>query len=73
MRLSRDTDESTSPARQRQAIGSFASMHGHTITHVAEDIDVSGSIAPADRPDLGPWLARMDEWDAIIVAKPGPA
>ncbi len=45
-------------------------MHGHTITHVAEDIDVSGSIAPADRPDLGPWLARMDEWDAIIVAKP---
>jgi site-specific DNA recombinase len=70
VRLSRDTDESTSPARQRQAIGAFASMHGHTITYIAEDIDVSGSIAPADRPDLGPWLARMDEWDAIIVAKP---
>jgi len=70
IRLSRDTDETTSPARQRQAIESFASMHGHTITHIAEDIDVSGSIAPADRPDLGPWLARMAEWDAIIVAKP---
>lgn len=70
IRLSRDTDETTSPLRQRQAIEAFAATHGHTVTHIAEDIDVSGAIPPADRPQLGPWLARSDEWDALIVAKP---
>jgi site-specific DNA recombinase len=70
VRLSRDTDETTSPARQRAAIESWSAAGGHTITHIAEDIDVSGAVAPADRPELGQWLKRPDEWDAIIVHKP---
>ncbi len=45
-------------------------MGGHAIVHIAEDLDVSGAVPPADRPELGPWLARPGEWDALIVAKP---
>jgi site-specific DNA recombinase len=73
VRLSRDTDDTTSPARQRQAIEAFAVMGGHTVVHVAEDIDVSGAVPPAERPELGPWLtdpARLAQWDACIVHKP---
>lgn len=56
IRLSRDTEESTSPDRQRAAIMDYAAEHGHTIIGWAEDIDVSGSVSPFDRPGLGPWL-----------------
>ena len=33
---------------------------------------MSGSISPFDRKDPGPWRtdpAKVDQWDAIIVAK----
>jgi site-specific DNA recombinase len=70
IRLSVSTDESTSPERQREKIETWAAAHGHTVTGWAEDIDVSGKIAPAMRPELGPWLRQPDRWDALVAAKP---
>lgn len=36
---------------------------------LAEDLGVSGAVGTFDRPQLGPRLARADEWDGLIVAK----
>ncbi|MEV1328922.1 recombinase family protein [Micromonospora costi] len=56
VRLSREREESTSVVRQRQYIQSWAEQNGHTIVGWAEDTDVSGSVAPWERPELGEWL-----------------
>jgi site-specific DNA recombinase len=71
-RLSRRTDESTSIERQRERITLRARADGHTLVHVTEDTDVSGSISPFDRESLGPWLTdpdKIDQWDALMVVK----
>jgi site-specific DNA recombinase len=70
VRLSHETDETTSPVRQRKAIESYATANGHTVVAFAEDLDVSGAVEPRKRPQLGQWLARPDDWDAVIAAKP---
>ena len=50
VRLSVMTDETTSPERQREAV----------------DLDVSASaFGPFDGPQLGGWLARPDDFDAL--------
>lgn len=72
VRLSRDTDETTSPERQREAITAYAERKGHRIIGWAEDLDISGKIEPKKRPGLGPWLTKPDklaQWDALIVHK----
>lgn len=56
VRLSRDKDDSTSVARQRDYITSWADQNGHEIVGWAQDIDVSGGVAPWLRPKLGQWL-----------------
>ncbi|MFD6712354.1 hypothetical protein AMK25_22350 [Micromonospora sp. TSRI0369] len=56
VRLSREREESTSVARQRQYIQSWAEQNGHTLIGWAVDTDVSGSVAPWERPELGAWL-----------------
>jgi site-specific DNA recombinase len=56
VRLSHSTDESTSPARQRQRIDWWTGGNAATPVDVAEDLDVSGSVSPFDRDQLGPWL-----------------
>lgn len=56
LRLSRATDESTSVVRQRASIERWAESRGHTIVGWAEDVDVSGAVAPWQRPELGKWL-----------------
>jgi site-specific DNA recombinase len=68
-RLSDLTDETTSPERQKAKIATYANLHDHEVVGLAEDLDVSGAISPFQRPALGPWLARADEWDGLIVAK----
>jgi site-specific DNA recombinase len=68
-RLSDLTDETTSPERQKQRITTYASLQEHEIVGWAEDLDVSGAVSPFDRPRLGPWLKRPDEWDGLIVSK----
>jgi site-specific DNA recombinase len=57
-RLSHDTDESTSIARQQEAIGYAAKARGDELVHVTVDTDVSGALSPFLRPELSPWLAR---------------
>jgi site-specific DNA recombinase len=69
VRLSDLTDETTSPERQRNKINTYARLHEHEVVGLAEDLDVSGAISPFERPKLGPWLARSDDWDGLIVAK----
>ncbi|MFE9956916.1 recombinase family protein [Micromonospora sp. NPDC005299] len=70
VRLSRETDESTSPERQRETVTKWADLHGHTIIGWAEDLDVSGALSPWERPGLGPWLSgRTDEFDGLVAWK----
>jgi DNA invertase Pin-like site-specific DNA recombinase len=74
IRLSVLDDESTSPERQFGKIETFARLGDHELVPITEadyDLDISGAVSPFDRPGLGPWLKddRLDEWDAICVAK----
>jgi len=71
IRLSRATEESTSPERQREIIQRWADDNEHTIIGWAEDLDISGSVDPFDTPALGPWLAdeRLHEWDILCSWK----
>jgi site-specific DNA recombinase len=71
IRLSRATDESTSPERQREVIETWAKSNDHEVVGWAEDLDVSGSVDPFDTPALGPWLteSRQHEWDVICAWK----
>ncbi|MFD4833762.1 recombinase family protein [Streptomyces uncialis] len=72
VRLSVLTDETTSPERQREADDIAAAAlsidfgEGDQLRE-AVDLDVSASkISPFDRPELGQWLARPDEFDALV-------
>ncbi|AGK87512.1 integrase [Mycobacterium phage HINdeR] len=71
IRLSRLSDESTSPERQREIIEGWAKSNDHTIVGWAEDLDVSGSVDPFDTPALGPWLSepKLHEWDILCAWK----
>lgn len=72
VRLSRLTDETTSPERQQDQIRTWARLHGHTVVHITEDLAVSGSVPAATRPQLGPWLtdpSLMARWDVLVAAK----
>ena len=71
-RLSRKSDESTSIVRQREQITLTAKVRGDTLAHMTEDTDVSGSVSPFERDDLGQWLTdpdKISQWDGLIVAK----
>ncbi|MEU1018083.1 recombinase family protein [Streptomyces sp. NPDC005900] len=72
VRLSVLTDETTSPERQREADDKVAAElnidfgSGDTLRE-AVDLDVSASkIAPFDRPALGQWLARPEQYDVLV-------
>jgi site-specific DNA recombinase len=72
LRLSRDSDESTSIARQREQITLWAKLDGHEVIGFTEDTDVSGSVSPWKRPGLGPWLTdpvKVGSWDILVSAK----
>ncbi len=72
VRLSVLTDETTSPERQREADDLAAAAHNISFgegdqLREAVDLDVSASkTSPFDRPALGQWLARPDEFDALV-------
>lgn len=72
VRLSRHTDESTSVSRQREQIRTWASLYGHDVVAIAEDLDTSGKTAAAERASLGPWLSDpvlVTRWDILVCAK----
>ncbi|WP_127360036.1 recombinase family protein [Actinacidiphila soli] len=67
IRLSANHDHTTSPGRQREADETAAEALGLVIIGWAEDLNVSASkVSPFDRPQLGDWLQRPSEFDAII-------
>ncbi|MFD3638740.1 recombinase family protein [Streptomyces griseus] len=72
VRLSVLTDETTSPERQREADDKVAAelnidFGSGDALREAVDLDVSAStFGPFDRPELGGWLARPDEYDALV-------
>ncbi|WP_308409109.1 recombinase family protein [Streptomyces sp. AC558_RSS880] len=68
LRLSVLTDETTSPERQRAANQGAASALGIDLgNREAVDLGVSASkTTPFERPELGAWLRRPDEFDALV-------
>ncbi|MFJ9207511.1 recombinase family protein [Streptomyces sp. NPDC102264] len=72
VRLSVLTDETTSPERQREADDKVAAelnidFGSGDALREAVDLDVSASkVAPFDRPALGGWLDRPDQYDALV-------
>ncbi|MFD8262342.1 recombinase family protein [Streptomyces griseoluteus] len=67
IRLSVRTDETTSPARQREANERSARAMNARIIGEAEDLDVSASrTTPFERPELGKWLDEPSRFDAIL-------
>lgn len=66
VRLSVETDETTSPGRQRAANEGAAASVGARIIGEAVDLGVSASkTTPFERPELGPWLAQPDSFDVL--------
>ena len=62
-----DSDDTTSPQRQRLEITARAAARGSEIIGWAEDLDVSASkVHPMKRPELARWLARPAEFDELI-------
>lgn len=69
VRLSRETEESTSPERQRVACEALCAARGWQVIAVEEDIDVSGYLRGLDRPGLQRVLSRLSEFDVIVFFK----
>ncbi|WP_245687133.1 recombinase family protein [Streptacidiphilus griseoplanus] len=68
LRLSVLTDETTSPERQREANQRAAASLGIDLAdREAVDLGVSASkTTPFERPELGAWLRRPDDFDALV-------
>jgi site-specific DNA recombinase len=48
----------------------WAQHEGHVIVHVSRDKNVSGAVAPWERPGLGPWLTdpvKLVQYDGIVA------
>jgi site-specific DNA recombinase len=69
IRLSHNTEETTSPSRQKEAIESWASSNDAKIIGWATDLDVSAKITPWGRPELGEWLKAPDQYEVLAFAK----
>jgi len=71
LRVSTDSqaDSGAGQAAQRQAIETFATTNGMTITGWFEDAGVSGAAAIEDRPGLVAALAGLRRGDVLLVAK----
>ena len=55
--------------RQRDALTAALPEPGHQFVGFAEDEGVSGAVSPFRRPELGPWLTRLSDWDALAIAR----
>lgn len=70
VRLSRETEATTSPERQREIIENWVKIHDYQLIDIAEDLGVSGSIHPWVRPGLRPWLADWhSNYDMIVGSR----
>lgn len=55
-RLSRSSDITSSPGKQRDQVLAAVQAYGGHIIAWADDWEVSGAADPMQRPKLGPWL-----------------
>lgn len=64
-------DQNLSPEAQKKALGDWCNIFGHTLVHVYEDVGLSGSLEPADRPQLMAALEHLRKIDqpCLLVAK----
>lgn len=68
VRLSRVTDATTSPERQLKACKDLCAQRGYEVVGIAEDLEISaGKTTPFNRPQLGKWLKRPNEFDVLVV------
>lgn len=65
LRISRDTDASSSVGQQRGRGHTYVDHEGYALVGEAVDEDVSGGIPPAERPDLGKWMKTPTYYDVI--------
>jgi site-specific DNA recombinase len=65
VRLSKDTPDTTSPARQREAIERLCADRRWELVHTFEDIDVS-AYNGRHRPQFDNMMRRLHEIDAIV-------
>lgn len=69
-RLSRVTDATTSPERQRKDCEDLVRARGWEIVGYAKDLDTSGAVSPFERAKLGRWLNhRASDFDVLVVSK----
>ena len=56
---------------QRATGEKWAAERGHEIVGTIQDLGVSASVSPFDRPDLGPWLSpeKAGDWDVLVFSK----
>jgi DNA invertase Pin-like site-specific DNA recombinase len=55
---------------QDQKAAEWARREGHKIIHATKDRNVSGAMAPWERPELGPWLtdpAKVVLYDGVVA------
>ncbi|MCV7409223.1 recombinase family protein [Mycobacterium florentinum] len=70
-RLSKVSDATTSPERQREICEELCQQRGYEVVGIAEDLDVSGSVDPFNRrkrPNLARWLANEEQPFDLLVA-----
>ena len=56
---------------QQETGTKWVAERGHQIVGTIQDLGVSASVSPFDRPDLGPWLSeeKSHEWDLLVFSK----
>lgn len=69
VRLSRDSDTSTSVASQTAACEAYAAQRGWRVLFIAEDVDVSGASRLEGRKGMARVLAALDQADFLLAAK----
>ncbi|WP_344716337.1 recombinase family protein [Gordonia defluvii] len=66
VRLSRETEATTSPERQLKECEDLCEERGYEVVGVAKDLNVSAAVKPDKRPKLGPWLKTPERYDVIV-------
>ncbi|AGK87236.1 integrase [Mycobacterium phage Methuselah] len=56
---------------QQETGAKWVAEQGHTVVGSFKDLDVSATVSPFERPDLGPWLSPEleGEWDILVFSK----
>jgi site-specific DNA recombinase len=68
--VGRGSVNKTSPVTQQESTSRYCQMRDWNIVGEFQDLDVSATVAPWDRPELGEWLKdKADGWDAIVWTK----